>query len=142
MKALSFAAMTAILMLSTGCASVSTDGYIAPGEKLAKSGHYYIVLSERDVRGLHVLLHEQLSLLGYDVKSGYREDTPDNSDYVVEYDGQWQLDITWYLLNFNIRIYQAESGLLVASGSSYRTSLVRKEPPEVVSETLAQFANK
>ena len=123
----------------TACVSVDVSRYIVPGETLDKEGSYHIVISENDGHDLHELLKTNMLSKGLFVSFGTREDMPDDVTYLVEYGGQWQWDISWYLLNFNIRIYQPGSKLLVASSNSLRTSLGRKSAERVVVETLEQL---
>ena len=125
-------------MLSS-CATVDVGSYIASDADLSKSSVYYIVFASEDEQGLHELLRENMSSRGYNVASGFEDRIPENVDYVLRYGGQWQWDITWYLLNMDLKIYHAENQLLAASAHSLRTSLVRKSTDEVISEVLDQL---
>jgi hypothetical protein len=128
-----------LLGFLASCVSVDVGSFIVPGETLDKKGNYYIVFSEDDQQALHETLRENMVLKGLSAESGFKDRMPENINYLVEYGGQWQWDITWYLLNFNVRIYDPKTKLLIASANSLRTSLGRKKAEEVVSETLAQL---
>lgn len=126
-----------LLFLLSACAT-NVGGYVVPGVQLQKDGRYFIKLRADDERGLGDLLQSQLESQGAIVNVDEQPAVTD-VDYIVEYGGQWQWDITWYLLNFDVRIFDAQTGLFVASASSLRTSIVRKEPSLVVDETLQQL---
>lgn len=128
-----------LLLFLEGCVSVDVTGYVVPGETLEKGGGYYIVPSKDDMHGLNELLKEGLLAKGLLATSGIQDNMPEDIHYIVEYGGQWQWDITWYLLNFNVRIYHSETKLLIASANSLRTSLGRKSPKFIVSETLGKL---
>jgi len=128
-----------ILMFLTSCVTVDVGGYIVPGETLEREGKYYIVFSKNDQQALHETLRESMLSKGLSTKSGFNDRMPEDINYLVEYGGQWQWDVTWYLLNFNVRIYDPNTKLLIASANSLRTSLGRKKPEEIVSETLDQL---
>jgi hypothetical protein len=121
------------------CATHRTSGYVVPGETLDKNARYFVVIDLEDDRELNALLERGLATRGIEVSSGLIGTMPADAAYRVGYSGQWQWDITWYLLSFSIRIYGPESGLLIATASSLRTSLVRRPPAEVVSEVLNQL---
>ena len=123
-------------LLLASCVSIDTGGYVVPGEILDERGKYYIIFSEDDQQALHELLREGMVAKGLFVESGFEDRMPEGVTYRVEYGGQWQWDVTWYLLNFNVRIYDPESKLLIASAHSLRTSLGRKKPEDMIAESL------
>jgi hypothetical protein len=131
-------AAIALCILSTACVS-DTGGYVVPGETLDEDGVFYIVFSKDDERALYQVLQEDMASRGLRVLSGFADRMPDDATYLVEYGSQWQWDITWYLLSFNIRIYHPETKLLIATANSMHTSVVRRPAEEVVSETLDQL---
>jgi len=126
-------------ILLTSCVAVDVGGYIVPGEELNRAGKYYIAFSKDDQRALHESLREQISAKGLSVTSGFEDRMPQDTNYLVEYGTQWQWDVTWYLLNFSVRIYEPETRLLIASAHSLRTSLGRKTPDEIVAEVLNEM---
>ena len=138
---ISFFSTSALLVICLALASCAIDvgGYITPDSNLNKQANYYIFHSTRDERGLHELLRKNMEMRGYNVSSGSEDDLQENIDYVLRYGGQWQWDVTWYLLNLDIKIYHSETRLLAASAHSLRTSLVRRSSEGVVSETLDQI---
>ena len=130
-----------LFFLLVSCATVDIGGYIASDVNLSKQSNYYIVFSSRDEHALHELLRENMALRGYSVSSGFEDRMPEDTDYMLKYGSQWQWDITWYLLNLDVKVYHPDTKLLAASAHSQRTSLVRKPPEEVVVEALDQLFN-
>lgn len=125
-------------LILSACAAVDVSGYKVPGEDLKANGTFQIILPEGDDRGLSGIVANGLKARGLAL-AGEPKNERSGVDYKVQYGFQWQWDITWYLLNFDIRIYNAKTNLLVASAHSLRTSLVRKSPEEIVDETIEQI---
>lgn len=123
----------------TGCATATVGGYVVPGAKLPNPGTYYVVFDPSDDRATHELIRTSLEQRGLDAKSGFADRMPNGVDVVVRYGSRWQWDITWYLLELDVRFYEPESSLLIASANSLRTSLARKSPDDVVAEVLNQL---
>ncbi len=130
--------VAAVSALVAGC-SASVTGFVVPGERLEPGGAYYIVFTERDDHGLHELLRKELSYYRPDTSSGFADRMPAETDYLVEYDAQWQWDITWYLLVLSVRIYDPATRLMIATASSTRTSGARTAPDKMVAEALAEL---
>ncbi|WP_152454007.1 hypothetical protein [Microbulbifer sp. THAF38] len=126
---------SALFLSIVGCSS-TMGGYIVPGESIDRNLVYMVEKSAIDERGLDEIISRQLKKKGLKV---YTESTDTSKDYDVKivYGGQWQWDVTWYLLNVDIRFYEKESSLLLASAYSQRTSLVRKKPSEIVNEAIS-----
>jgi hypothetical protein len=127
--------------MSSSCATVDVGSYIIPGETLDFDGHYYIIDSKDDERGVAKIIKTVMSEKGIKISSGSKEDLPEGVNYTIEYGSQWQWDVTWYLLNFDFRVYNSESNLFIASAHSLRTSLERREPEHIVTETLNTLFN-
>ena len=127
--------IVSLFLSVTGCAS-SVGGYVVPGESIDRSLVYKIEKNKTDERGLGGIILRQLKEKGLKV---FLESSDVSKDYDVKivYGGQWQWDVTWYLLNVDIRFYEEEPSLLVASAYSHRSSLVRKDPAEVVDEAIS-----
>jgi hypothetical protein len=133
---LALAVAASVVTLLTGCVSTDRHSYVAPDESLDETANYYIVFAEQDDQALHEVLREALEARGIAVSSGFRDREPGDTRYRIEYLGQWRWDITWYLLSFDMRIYDPRNDLLVAASSSLRTSLARREPRAMVDEVL------
>jgi predicted CopG family antitoxin len=127
--------IVALFLSIAGCSS-TIGGYIVPGESIDRNLVYKIEKNKTDERGLSEIILRQLKKKGLKV---FIESSDTSKDYDVKivYGGQWQWDMTWYLLNVDIRFYEKEPSLLLASAYSHRTSLVRKNPTEVVDEAIS-----
>ncbi|WHI52761.1 hypothetical protein P3339_08360 [Microbulbifer sp. MLAF003] len=128
--------IVAALFLSIAGCSSTMGGYIVPGESIDRNLVYKVEKNTTDERGLDEIISLQLKKKGLKV---FAESSDTSKDYDVKivYGGQWQWDVTWYLLNVDIRFYEKESSLLLASAYSHRTSLVRKKPSQVVDEAIS-----
>ncbi len=125
-----------------GLKRVTLKADMVPGKQLNKQGLMYVERFSPDKRNLHILIADQLSLMGYQSASGESGQAPKNTQTVVTYVDKWQWDITNYLrkITISFRDYPARS--LVIQGESSRTSLVRKPPVEVIRETLDEMMRK
>lgn len=124
-----------VLLSLVGCSS-NIGGYVVPGASIDRNLVYKIEKEKDDERGLAEIIFRQLKKKGLNVILE-SPDTSKDYDIKVVYGGQWQWDVTWYLLNVDIRFYEKEPSLLIASAYSHRTSLVRKSPEEVVDEAIS-----
>jgi hypothetical protein len=119
----------------TSCAT-NISGYVVPGENLGRDLVYVLEKDKNDERELYEIVKDQLTKKGLGVY--FREELPSGSipKVNIKYGARWQWDVTWYLLDFNIKFYDLNSSFLIASAQSSRTSLVRKEPTVMVKEAL------
>lgn len=121
-------------LLLQACSS-KVGWYLAPGEFIEPELRYRLVPNKGDDRGLAELVGKKLRQEGYWVHIG-DDIAAEEYDIDIVYGGQWQWDITWYLLNLDVRFYNAKSKSLVASAYSHRSSLLRKAPEDVVAEAI------
>lgn len=140
MKFLKILIPLAIILLA-GCAS-DQSRYVIPGETLDKLSVYYVVKADNDERNLNESIVRKMISNGYSVSTGNKDDAPINTDYLINYGSQWQWDITWYLLDFDVRVYTKEHNLFVASANSQQTSLVREDHSKVVTNVINQLFSK
>ncbi|MEE4358091.1 MAG: hypothetical protein V2I97_16595 [Desulfococcaceae bacterium] len=81
--------------------------------------------------------------MGLQAEYGLEADMPEDTDIIVAFQDKWFRDITLYLLDLKIIFMEPESKTIVAKGQSYRTSLARKSPEQMVKEVLDSiFAQK
>lgn len=126
----------------SACATADVSSYVVPGETLDESGSWFIVFAENDERALHEKLRQEMVSRGLTASTGFADRVPEGTTYLVEYGSQWQWDVTWYLLDLSVRVYEPETRLLIASAHSVRTSLARKSSEQVVAETLDKLLGK
>ena len=129
------------LTLCLGLSACTSDpsAYRVPGTDFDRDSVFFIVRNPEDERGLAILIQEEMRGNSFIVSVGKEDERPADAGLVVRYGAQWHWDITWYLLEFQITVHQPEGDLLVASAHSYRTSLARKTPPNVVRDTIGQL---
>ncbi len=130
-----------IVALSTlcGCASTSLTSDIDPSADLTSLQSFYVVKYESDDRGLEEKIAAELSAMGKNATSGTEPKPPSPVDTVVTYQDKWFWDITMYMLELNIDLRDPETNYKFATGRSYRTSMARKSPEEMIQEVLGEI---
>lgn len=118
-----------------GCASQQLQSTIQPGVDINKLSSFYVVHFGEEKRGIHKMISDELNSMGFVSSFGEEENIPEDVDAIVRYVDNWQWDITNYMIKIVITMRDRDESLL-AIGESFRTSLVRKSPPEMVREVL------
>ena len=78
---------------------------------------------------------------GLKVESSHASARPTDFDVLVVYEDRWQWDMSNYLIFLRIDLRDLETNVLLATGSSYQTSMAQKSQGEVVRKILdAMFA--
>jgi hypothetical protein len=130
-----------IIILSSiilfGC-SQQLQSTIPPGTNLKKISKFYVVHCNDEKRGLHKIISDELNSMGFSSTYGEKEDIPSDIDAIVTYVDNWQWDLTNYMVKITIT-FRKPDGSLLATASSFRTSMVRKNPPEMIRETLNEI---
>lgn len=126
-----------ILVFLTACVEVTS--YKDPNEILNNNAHYFLVVSDNDEKLIYKTIENKMLARGLSVEYGSRDQISENTKYLVEYGAQWEWDVTWFLYDFNVRIYDLKSGILIASANSNRSSFGRKSKDLIVTETLNQL---
>lgn len=121
--------------LCGGCSAASIENYRVPNTELHTDTTYFVVFDPNDERATHEVLREELVNRGINAASGFDDQIPNETKVIVRYGAQWHWDVTWYLLELDVRMYDADS-LLLASGKSRRYSIAREPAEVVVRETL------
>jgi len=130
-----------IAFLLSGCANLTSN--LAPGATIDELGKTFVIRFEPDKRKLNTIIADQLSSMGYPAIAGENNEIPKDVDTLVTYKDNWQWDITNYMIKIKIQFRDGKSRRLIVSGESYRTSLARKSPEEMIKETLEEiFKNK
>jgi hypothetical protein len=126
------------LLFLTGCAT-NLESTVAPGVELDDIETIFVKKLPADERGVEKLIAEELVQMGY--KASYGAELPDGQAYdaLVEYQDKWMWDITMYMIELRVQILDPDNRFVMASGQSFRTSLVRKSPPEMVEEVLEEI---
>jgi len=138
---LSFIISIVAFMSLSGCASQQLTATIPQGVDLNGVSSFYVVHFGDEERGLDKMISDELNNMGSESSYGEEDGIPVDVDAVVRYEDHWQWDITNYMISITITMRQTDETLL-ATGTSYRTSLVRKDPPEMIKETLNRIFSK
>jgi len=110
-----------------------------PGTDLSKLKTFYVQKLPADERGVEQLIAQRLTHMGFTATSG-ASDTPSSPvDAIVTYQDKWMWDITMYMLQLDMQVRDPRSGMVLVSGQSIRTSLVRKDPEGMVEEVLTEM---
>ncbi|MBL9187741.1 MAG: hypothetical protein JNK23_09705 [Opitutaceae bacterium] len=130
----------AVVFLS-GCATQLTSNVTA-GTNLADIKKLHVVRLPKDERNVDRIIAERLIAMGKQATSGESTAAPADVDAIVTYQDKWMWDITMYMIELNLQLRQPKTEIAIATGHSLRTSLVRKSPPEMVDEVLADIFKK
>lgn len=127
-----------IVILLNGCAT-NLDSTIAPGTDLSEIKTVFVQKLPADGRGVEKLIAEELIRMGYE--ASYGSELPEGIavDALVTYQDKWMWDITMYMIELRVQVLNPDTRFVLASGHSYRTSLARKSPPEMVKEVLGEI---
>lgn len=126
--------IVAAMVFVAGCATQSVSH--APGADVGTIKTFYVQKLAADQRGIDQLFVKQLSAWGYTATAGVEEKSSVPVDAILTYQDRWMWDITMYMLRLNVQIRDGQTGAIIASAESYRPSLERIDPPEMVKEVL------
>ncbi len=134
--------LLAIFVL-TGCSKAIVRSDSDPNTNLGLLKTFYVQKFSEDNRGLEKIIAKTLNGYGFQATDGTTAMPTTPVDALVTYKDRWMWDITMYLLEINVEFRKPDTNFLFASGNSYRTSLVRKSPEEMIDEVLRSiFAGK
>lgn len=132
-----FALAGTVLLFVSGCAKLTAS--VPAGTELGKVKSFYVVRHDRDGRAINELIRDDLARRGVAATTGSESARPKAVDAIVTYEDRWQWDITMYMLSLNISFRDGTTNTLLASGQSYRPSIERKEPREMIKEVLDEI---
>lgn len=124
------------IFVMTGCAKVVVKSDADPNVNFSAIKTIYVQKFEPDKRGLEKIIADKLNDFGFQASTGSEETPPYSVDAIVTYHDRWMWDMTNYMLEINIEFVDPKSHFVFASGKSYRTSLARKPPEEMIDEVL------
>jgi hypothetical protein len=130
------------LALLNGCANQELIADVDPATNLSALNTFYVVRLPTDERGVEQLIAAELNTMGKTATSGVSPTPPASVDAVVTYEDSWMWDITMYMIELTVYLQDPETEYKFATGRSYRTSLVRKTPEEMVKEVLGKIFEK
>lgn len=130
----------AICSLIAGCASMHSTR--APDTDLSTLHTFYVQKLPADDNNIDKLISDRLNAMGYKSSYGAGENPPTEVDAIVTYEDKWMWDITMYLIRLTVQVREPKSRNILASAESYRPSLERKSPEEMVTEVLNEIFKK
>lgn len=138
-RGLSSIAGLALVIALQGCAINREGASVSPDIDLMQLKSFYVVKIPADERGIDKLIAFELGKRGGRASSGPADAAPADTDAIVSYEDHWMWDITMYMLELKVYIRAPRTEALLASGTSYHTSLTRKSPEEMVAEVLSNI---
>lgn len=130
-----------VFLFGAGCAS-QQRGSVVPGVAIKKDQLYFVERLPKDGRGINKMIADNLALRNLRSTTGEAGMSPEGVDIIVTYQDRWTWDMAMYMTRLNVQFKDAKDGDLLASGESYRTSLVRKSPEDMVDEVLDKIFEK
>lgn len=128
-----------VSVILCGCVNTSLTADVDPNTKLDALKTFYVVKQPADKSDIHQLIATELNRMGKSAEAGLSDSPTQPTDAVVSYVDKWMWDITMYLLELKVDIRDPKTNYLLATGTSYRTSLARKSPEEMVAEVLGKI---
>ena len=127
-----------VFLLATGCAQ-TLEATKAPGTDLSKLKTFYVQKLQADERGIEQLIARHLTGMGFTATSGASETPSSPVDALVTYQDKWMWDITMYMLELSVQLRDPRNQMVLATGHSMRTSLVRESPEGMVKEVFMEI---
>lgn len=122
-----------------GCATQDLSADVDPSADLGDKKTFYVQRFGPDTRGVEQMIAAELGSRGKVATYGEAADAPEDVDAIVTYVDKWMWDITMYMLQLRVEIRDPETGYILASGQSHRTSLVRKDAEGMVAEVIGEI---
>jgi hypothetical protein len=141
-KRLALVLIGGVSLLATGC-STNVSRFQMPGTDLDAIRTLYIDVAddERQASELRSLIVANLKQRGYAVATKDANANLQDGGYVFDIAADWHWDITWYLIELRVAIYEAKNNTLVAQAQSQQSSLARKSIEDVVNRALEKLFN-
>ena len=131
--------LVAAVVLSS-CATHSSR--VSPDIDINQYKTFFVLRHAVDTRLVDEIIRDEMVYLGFKTQSGTIGQKPPNIDVVVTYEDRWYWDMTMYMISLTINFHDARSNELLATGYSFRPSLVRKSPKGMVQEVLEGIIGK
>lgn len=142
MKSLRYiAALSVSALLLSGCATTHLGSNVSESTDLDSFKTFYVQKLAEDDRGIEQVIADELNKRGFLAIAGGADTRPDDVDILVTYQDRWMWDMTMYMIEINIEFRDPQNSVVVADGTSYRTSFARKPPEFMVNEVLTDIFN-
>ena len=134
--------LATIVMCSLVSACASMHSSRAPDADPSKLHSFYVQKLPAADRGIDQLISDRLNAMGNQSTYGTAENPPTEVDGIVTYEDKWMWDITMYMIRLTVQVRDPKTRSIVASAESYRPSLERKSPQDMVTEVLNEIFKK
>lgn len=126
-----------LLMATFALGCVSTFSHkITPGTDLTGYRTFYLEHLPADKRMINLVIKGEMEKLGLATTTGPASAAPKDVDVTVTYEDRWMWDMTMYMLSLKIDLYHASTKVLLATGQTSYSSLIRKSPEFMAREIL------
>lgn len=131
-----------LALLLGGCATSKRSSTVAPDVDISSLQSFYVRKLPADERGVQNLIVAQLQEMGFTATTGASDEPLQPVDAIITYEDRWMWDITMYMLELKVKVIDPANEFPLAEGYTFRTSLVRKTPEEMVAEVLNEVFKK
>lgn len=134
------AALLGLCLFAVGC-TTNVSRFQMPGTDLAdvRTLHVRIAPDERNAKDLQPALMANLKERGFELVMDGADAKYGEGHYIFDAAADWHWDITWYLIDFRVAIYEPQSETLIAQAQSQQSSLARKSVNVVVDRAMASL---
>ena len=130
-----------VVTCAAGCGYHEMSNFVRPNDNVLESERFFVAVHPYDDWKIGNMIAKRLTVQGKRVSEGPIEEQPEDAQVVVTYEDRWMWDIAMYMLSLKVDFRDARTNELLATAYSYRTSLYRKPPHNVVNEVItAAFA--
>jgi len=133
--------LVGIVLFVSGC-STNVSRFQMPGTDLSQVKTLYVrPFDEREAIELQTLIEGNLRRRG--LKIAANEESIENTagGFILDIAPDWHWDLTWYLLELRVAIYDPKDNTLIVQAQSQQTSLARETVEVVVDRTMASLFN-
>jgi hypothetical protein len=136
-KIISLLGLLGLMLFLGGCAS--TQSNLAPGVDVTTLQTFFVEKLPADNRGVERMISDDLNLRGFESTYGPALPADSPVDALVTYQDRWTWDITMYMLRLDVQVRDPQTRRVLASAQSYRPSLQRRSPENMVNEVLNEI---
>lgn len=130
-----------ILLFVSGC-STNVSRFQMPGTDLSQVQTLYVrPFEEREANELQTLIEENLRQRGLRIAANEEAIEDTVGGFIFDIAPDWHWDLSWYLLELRVAIYDPKDNTLIAQAQSQQTSLARKNVEVIVDRTMASLFN-
>lgn len=133
------AAVALLTCLAVAGCSTNVSRFQMPGTDLEAIEVLYVRAPQSTPEDIELfgMLRAEVRKYGYEFEIIDADTQYGDADARFEYKADWHWDITTYLLELRVAVYEPDDDTLIAQAHSLQTSLARKETAEVVGRAVA-----